>query len=1072
MQTKIRLEGYNEQTTRFANRFPEWHPFRGKVNSNWRRLMSPVMGEILTDVLEYQSAISTGQHLSTTILNMPSALYVTPHVSDDDYLNDPVNLISNSDFSMDVKDGYLNWIETADGYTQYLSVQIARNRPFYLSVSGGSISKITLEGANITTGADYSYEVSDFSSVIDLKDSDARELTQITIEGDPAGAKIALWLDYEHHGWSRKADETPYWLLTNETDPYYLMGDGRRVYYTNSINDMYRRTPATYARISDTEAAIDEPFTTGKSFFDFKVEFFGTLYPQEFSVDNGQIIKTIDGSVVYRYTLEELMPNGVLDEATSEIIDIYLQDENIVALVRDGEEASSSSSSSSSSGASEYTYSLLWITPDAPEEEDNILTVTKRVALSNSDFLETGTISLIGTFEDPYKIFVSSTTDVVVTREIELKYDYYFIDDDTNDIVFREEYATLTGLSSYDIAYAPYFNLLDEHGLIRDFPRLEGESNYRYKNRMIDYSTNYATGCNNRDILNAITLRLGREIISSIISIRDNMALIKRKEMLYISQPDAVITETVQPDTNYAYVTLSYPIRNIISVKVDDKIYPAALYSHDEFSTILQFNHYADPAKTTSVEVQYRYYEYEIDLTSLSIGDLVRQLQAEGFTIDSEIGLTTMDTLRAINLRDVDGDTVNISMDYLPVRIDTFDEDAFAAFQDLSITAQELNRTHNRAIELRNLIHDTWDRQIAGRDRWDMISQNLVGGGTLRAYNDGFFSWLLDANGQLLGRVDAEESETYHVNGTKLTDIQSGVNATLEDFEIFKDLEVVGVADNYNPQVKPGFFYIGEMQFYLYIDKRRELLTDLVYYKLDPDSLSEALDGRELRDINNIVYCRADQELYIKEQSPTSSSSSLSSSASIYNLSLKIVDIDGTIVDENHYVTVLPDEHYFLSQEHNPQAPIIMTDHSVELQEVQFSIDENDKLTLLSDDVYTAELYIEYETDLTSEYTEIDYDIRYKRGFFYIKLTGEFSEALIVDTDFALYNGQGKGRHRIIYDPDETSSQGINYNPPIKIETDFTVFSAPSAPAYTSNDNYYDGDKDGWGYQWDEDFGN
>ena len=1076
MQTKTRLDGYNEQTTRFVNRFPEWHPARGKVNSNWRKLLNPMVGDVLKEVLDYQSHVTSGQHLSITPINMPSKLYTTPSTTDEDLLNAPANIIRNSDFSIDTTDGYLYWTDTGSAYEQVISAQASKNRPFYLSVSGGSISKVTLEGANITTGADYTYEASDFSSVIDLTGSDAKELTKITVTGNPAGARIALWFDDIHYGWSRYPEETPYWLFIEEEDPYDLVGDGRKVYYVDSVDDMFRRTPATSAALLDTNVSTTtEPITSGRTSFDFKVEFFGELYPIEFRLQNGSIQKVIDGSVISTYQLEEMQPSGALDLVDSEIIAIHLQDENIVALVRDGETTSSSSSinsSSSSSGSTTYTYSLLWIAPDTPEIEDGILTVIKRVILTNTPFLETGTITLAGTLRDAYRLFVVSTDEETLIREIDLKYDYYFVDAENDDIVFRENYTTLTGLSAYDPVYSPYFNLLDEHGLIRDFPRLEEETNYDYKQRMINYSSVYDTGCNNRDILNAISLRLGRDIQSGILTINDNVAIVKRQEAVYISLPTSISTETLSPDPNYAYTTLTYPIRDIVSVKVDDQVLPPALYHHDEFSLILEFNHYIDPAKTATIKVQYRYYDTEWDVTGWSVGDVGRALQAMDLSVDADLTYTDLDRLNALNIADVDEEGTDIELDYLPVRISTFDEDAFAAFQDLSITDQELNSAHRRAIELRNLLHDTWERQVVGRDRWDMISNNLIGGGTLRAYNDGFFSWLLDTNGSLLGRVDMQDGASYHVQGTKLEDIQSGVNATLDDFEVFKDLEVVGISDSYKPQVTPGFFYIGEMQFYLYIDKQRDKLTDLIYYELDADSLSEALDGRELRSINGIDYKRIGQTIYVADEVVGSSSSSLSDSQAAYNISLSIVGVDGTVVNENHHLAIGTEEHYFLSTSHNARAPIIMTDFSVELQEVQFSVDENDKLTLLSEDVYTPELYIEYESDLTSEYAEIDYDVRYKRGFFYIKMTDTFEEALIEDLNFGLYNGPGKGRHRIIYDADETSSPGINFEPPLKTESDFTMFDAPTAPAYTSNDNYYDGDLAGWGFLWGEDFGN
>ena len=122
--------------------------------------------------------------------------------------------------------------------------------------------------------------------------------------------------------------------------------------------------------------------------------------------------------------------------------------------------------------------------------------------------------------------------------------------------------------------------------------------------------------------------------------------------------------------------------------------------------------------------------------------------------------------------------------------------------------------------------------------------------------------------------------------------------------------------------------------------------------------------------------------------------------------------------------------------------------------------------------IFTDELWIEYETLIKLDYSVVNVDIRFKRGFFFANIVDSFSESLIQDTNVALYNGPAKGRKRIIFDPDESMSAGISFLSPIGEEPTIPTFPAPKADSTVANDNLFKKDGTGWGHNWSFDFSN
>jgi hypothetical protein len=337
-----------------------------------------------------------------------------------------------------------------------------------------------------------------------------------------------------------------------------------------------------------------------------------------------------------------------------------------------------------------------------------------------------------------------------------------------------------------------------------------------------------------------------------------------------------------------------------------------------------------------------------------------------------------------------------------------------------------------------------------------MVSQNQIGGGILPAYHDGMFSWFENA-GALYGHRNKPANSNRE--GFDLKELQNGTNSTLDEIEVYKDLELIGFTNDYKPKVKTGFFYIKEMQFYLFANKQYVNIPEALCYKIDMDAIRAANPTVEYIGFNLLTPNYDGEDLYV------------------FATELPLAEVTGIDI-----VTLLPvntpvlayagsDKYYFF-EPFKEGAPIILTDNGAGLQEVQFAAKSTGLIQLLTPGAVDTPLFIEYEPYTSEDYSVLDVDAAFDRGYLYIELDGTYSNVVTAATNFGLVNGPGKGICRVVYDPDEGLSAGIDYDPGQIIETSNTaIIPDPAGPSVLANPNLYYGAPVGWGHDWGIGFG-
>ena len=1079
MRLKYRSTKYHETTAKFATRYPHWHPFRGDPTSNYRRLLDPIMGSLVKEQSGYIDLYSSESFLSTTSLFHPDTLYTT-NAELEDRLPDATNLIQNSDFSSTVGDESSRWYADTSPYEQYIDIEVSKNAPLYINIYSESITLATIHYTNLETGATGTDIVSVFNSPVSLQKSYAVRIDKVRLDGDNTASKTALWIGDENSPWMRHEDDTVYWLENSIPALHRLVGDGHPVYEGADLYDIFTRTSPTRASVNTTPISSDTLLDSARVSFEDKIEFHGDAYSSIFDAHLGSIRRTVDRSTEYFYTLKEINTVGDLIELPDEIVAIHLTEDAIIALSRVGTSSSSSSSSSlgasSSSSAMTYSYSLLYVCPDYSNPDDSILNVIKRIPLGYISEFDNNDILLYSKVEDLYSLVATVSSDSGTSYyEIELNYDYYYYDSSANQYVFRHQYDSLEGAKYTDFVYSPYFGPLDEHGLLRGLPRLKEESNYTYKNRLIDYSSIFKTNSSSIGLRNAINLRLGFQISRDVIVFDDNLEVIIADEILYIVDNEDEITESLTLDSNYNQVELANMPYKINSVKVNDVIWPFGLYGNEAGSNIITFKEYPPITASDTISVSYLKYTKIYDLTTYNLSQLFQLLETDGYIVSTEYSLTALAELEAQNLINIIESGYDISLTYYPATIKPLDYSALSEFQDLSIERFDLDKLQRIAIDLRDQMRDTWDRQRLDIDRWDMVPLNLIGGGLLPAYHDGLFSWKKDEDGGLSGHVD-EVADTVK-EGFELHDLQTGTNMSKTPLERYNDLKTNSISSNYVPLVEPGYFYIKEMQFYLYANKNKIDLEELLVYKVDLDALRAANPFTVFDTFQGYTDYWNGDEVYV---SYTELSSSSSSSGTFparyvggYNTKTGVTDyVDLELFLESGT------EYYFLTNYAN-KGPVVLT--SSMNRELQYSVQPSGLFTMLeasaaaglssssalsssSSSVGGASetLMVEYEMDTADGLSPLDVSVLNKRGFLYISLTDTFSESMVDNNNIALINGPGKGRMREVYDPDLTLNSGIDLNPGQVIDTQtWETIAEPSGPATVANANLY---VDGAGY--------
>lgn len=1069
MNTKNKDNAFKESTARFSNRLPHWHPMRGQPESNWRRIFGPVIADHMDEASELLGQYRTDLLLSTSTIEAPASLYSAPQDSDS-ILSSPKNLLLNSDFSEKNGSKHHHWKETdVNEYTQSLNMIIPKESNLVLKYLGTGITSVTVTVLNTVTGLPLILTTS-IAGIADTHIGDAVELQNIVVKGSNFDANIILHIGTEDEEWTHSPNDNTYWLDIITPSQYNIKGDDRPVFETNDLQDMFRRTPPTDVSLPLILLPIDIELANKVDFLDLKVEFHGEEYTKDYSVFGGKISKTIDQSVIYDYDLQELDYDGLFRTINDEVLAIHIGVDIIVALVLNvivsastsSSSSSSSSSGSSSSGATDKQYSILYLTPDHSMLEDSTMQVIKRFDLGVISELDGKNISLSAHVNDPYSlIIITSTLISTEIYEVSLKYDYYYSDLGANELVFRENYTSITGLSVTELEYSPNFNHLDEHGLMRTLPRIDEELNYDYQTRLIDYSSIHLPGLNQEGVQNGTSIRYGLNILDDIFRIDGSVNILKEKNTIFIYTLDNIITDTTFIDDNYSQIELLNIPAEIRSITVNGKLWPTPLYKSTLNSEIIEFEGYPVIASTDIIVTSYIPYDNIIDITGMSIRQVYLTLQDLGYDLFTETDLNDMASLRAENILDTGG-IAPLNFRYYPIRYDPFDLADFAEFQDLSVSFPGFTDLQNKVIEIRNSVHDEWTEQIEGKDRWDMVATNSFGGGLLPGYHDGFFSWLRDEDGLYLHHI-AETGGPHFKLGFELDEIQSGVNATLRDLEEVSDLQIESISATYMPEAKPGFLYIKEMQFYMFADKQVETLSDIEYTEIDLAAVRAANPEVDLTGAQSGTYNFSEDTLYV------------------LTADLGVVDVTAydNILGSNVLIGVAPFALpsiipvYFLSQEPREGRPVIITDLRASPDEMQYSLTLDGLLTPLNVVADPTQVKVEYDTAAGPELAELPIDIKRDRGFLSVYLSAVISETNITASKLALFNGKGKAKIRGVYDPDIVVSKDIDRDPGEVIILDKNITLTLPAPALANipNDNLHT-EKSGWGHNWGFEFSN
>lgn len=1059
MSTKYRFDSFNEYTTRISLKFPSWHPFRNNPHSNWRKVMNPLLGEQLLTLKDVSNDHSRNQSLSTTDYEKPDTIYTIP--IPENGLPQPQNLILNSNFIYTTYNGYMNWIRSSNKYTQQTNIVVNANQTLNVWINPDtSVTKIKLYGKRLDTGAEISYTFTSFVSSNSYSNTYGTQISSIEVTGSILSSKIMVNIGSNTLPWSYNINDKAYWLFNDTPDLYECYGDNRPVYQSRDYTDMYYRTPATFAVFEPDELASDILLNNGRDFIEFKIEYEGTSYAAILDVFNYKIRKTIDSSIEYIYDLYEIGVNNLKFPIEYYIDAIYVSNDCIIALARkDGQMMSSSSSSSSSYLSQGSSYYLLWVNPDHPAIEDGNLEIIKSVYLGDIPEFD-GLLKLHTHINDPYSLVVSNTNNTTTKfYNIKLYYDYYVVDYVNNELTFREKYTALDGISNYLPNTTNYWNALDEHGLTRELPRLIGEKNYDYKQRLIDYSKIHKTNSSLKGVSNGINIRLGYKIQDDVIVFPDNLYVAKIDDKFYVSDPNFVVSETVVRDSNYNRAYLLQTPHSIISITVDGVLYPNTLYKMHAGSNEIIFNDYPEVAENAIIVVSYRPYTTVFNLGTSSIKDLIDSLVLDNVNATSEYNSFDLSSWPAINIMDISAEGSGISLSYYPIRITDLGIDKLSAFQDLSIEKYELTELQLKAVDLAEMIHDKWENTVIDKDRWDMIPTNQIGGGILPAYNDGIFSWL-EQDGSLYGHIE-NPGGLVNKEGFDILELQNGVNTTLNKLEVYKDLELIGFTDMFEPKIKPGFFYIGEMQFYLYANKQRYNIPDKAAWLIN---------------LNSLLFDNIDVEY-----SGTSGCTPFWDGSDLY---IYVTDIATAQLTGINTITNLPvstpitgyhltGTKYYCFEKFKDLSPLILTDLGSGLQEVQFASKGSGVIWLLSPGAIDVPLYLEYEPDTANDYSVLPVDAKFNRGYLYIGLDGTYSDSVTANTNYALFHGPGKGIHRHVFDPDVGINSGIDYTPAGIIETESTlIIPDPTGPSTIPNPNLYYPNPVGWGHDWGIDFSN
>lgn len=1060
MKTKYRLDRYNETTALVATKFPGWHPFRGDPGSSWRKLLDPLFGEIMDERQKVITQYSLDAFLSTSTLDAPNTLYSVPF-SDDDRIPDPLNLLKNSNFSVGTKIGFLGWLYDSIKYSQVMVESVGKNEAIYCRIDSPLPGSAVIHYVNTTDGVPGTHIIPAVGVTNDLTLAFPSEITKVELTADVSNLEISLWREDSNSPWTRHPDDDVYWLDKDDPSEYNVKSGSIKIYEVSGIHDMFYRAAPTRASVNTTEISGDTPIQSSRTSFQDKIEFHGDVYDSIFDVLNGDIIRTVDDSVTYTYSVFDLDNNGLPVLIDDEFLAIYLTPDAIFSIGRHEVAPVAPSSSSSSSAAPTYEYNLYLISADYTNPDNSELYVIKSIPLGAVAEFDNQTMFLYSRLSDSYSL-IASIPDGGGNKlyEVDLNYDYFYVDITGGDYVFRESYDSLTGLNSSSFAYCPYYNHIDQHGLLRGLPRLKFESNYDYKNRLIDYSSVHTANKTAVGLSNGINHRLGLRILDDVIIFNDGYSITKRDEFLYIHGFDDVVTESLIRDTNYESVKLSNEQYQILSVTVDGALWPSALYKADSFSDTIEFNSYPKVPVGAAIDVSYKKYTNIYDLTDISIKTLFETLQTDGYYPDSLYDLTELSKYPALNIMDMNESGTFISLTYYPATIDRIRYDKLSSFQDLSIESFALSRLQELSLDLREQMHDTWSRQILDVDRWDMVPNNNIGGGLLPAYHDGLFSWRIATNGLFYGHVDPILLDTEK-QGFSLSEIQSGVNASNTNLELYKDLEVVSFTQDFKPEVKPGFFYIKEMQFYLYADKEIKVLNDASVVQVDLDSIRLANPFVVFDTLVGGTYFWNGDDLYTYDVLEALGGKSIDGIDSITGAPVSIPVAGNVIVGDTFFLDL-----------YSNRGASVCTDIAGGNTELQYSIQPSGLLKVLSPSYTATEYSIAYEKGLPEALSVLDASAQINRGFLYLGLDSAFDESDLSGLNIALINGPGKGRMREIYDPDESMSSGIDFEPGDIIETKtYSGIASPGGPAATPNENLHH-NAIGYGHDWSLDFGN
>jgi hypothetical protein len=327
-----------------------------------------------------------------------------------------------------------------------------------------------------------------------------------------------------------------------------------------------------------------------------------------------------------------------------------------------------------------------------------------------------------------------------------------------------------------------------------------------------------------------------------------------------------------------------------------------------------------------------------------------------------------------------------------------------------------------------------------------MVATDSFGGGLLPGYHDGFFSWLKDSDGDLLHHIDGTGGP-YIKQGLILDELQSGVNASLRDLELYSDLEVKSVSDTYEPQVQPGFYYIKEMQFYLFADKQTETLDSIEYTQIDLDTMRDDNPALELTGTDNGTFKFDGDNMYVL------SSDIGTGEVTTYN---NLTGATGTIAVAG-YTIVEPIPVYFLTEEPRTCRPVIITDMRATPDEMQYDLKPSGLLIPLAIVDDPTQVKVEYDAASGPELADLPIDVKRDRGFLSIYLTGPITEGDISTSESALVNGKGKAKIRGVWDPDVVIAKDMDREPGEVVILDKNLSLTLPAPALTTipNDNLY-----------------